>query len=62
MATRRLNLQSVLFLNQEIQELLFKYDNEGYLYQSTKVVIKLILKLKIVKFCYFRLDAYRLLP
>ena len=38
MATRRLNLQSVLFLKHEIQELLFKYDDERYLYQSTKVV------------------------
>ena len=38
MATRRLNLQSVLFLNHKIQELLFKYDDERYLYQSTKVV------------------------
>ena len=38
MATRRLNLQSVLFLNHEIQELLFKYGDERYLYQSTKVV------------------------
>ena len=38
MATRRLNLQSVLFLNHEIKELLFKYDNERYLYQSIKVV------------------------
>ena len=38
MTTRRLNLQSVLFLNHEIQELLFKYDDERYLYQSTKVV------------------------
>ena len=38
MATRRLNLQSVLFLNHEKQELLFKYDDERYLYQSTKVV------------------------
>ena len=38
MATRRLNLQSVLFLNHEIQELLFMYDDERYLYQSTKVV------------------------
>ena len=37
MATRRMNLQSVLFLNHEIQELLFKYDDERYLYQSTKV-------------------------
>ena len=42
MATRRLNLQSVLFLNHGIQELLFKNDDERYLYQSTKVV-----KLKI---------------
>ena len=38
MATRRLNLQSVLFLNHEKQKLLFKYDDEIYLYQSTKVV------------------------
>ena len=38
MATRLLNLQSVLFLNHEIQELLFRYDDERYLYQSTKVV------------------------
>ena len=38
MATRRLNLQSVLFLNHEKQELLFQYDDERYLYQSTKVV------------------------
>ena len=38
MAARRLNLQSVLFLNHEIHEFLFKYDDERYLYQSTKVV------------------------
>ena len=38
MATRRLNLQSVLFLNHEIQELLFKFVDERHLYQSTKVV------------------------
>ena len=30
MATRCLNLQSVLFLNHEIQELLFKYDDERF--------------------------------
>ena len=61
MATRRMNLQSVLFLNHEKQELLFKYDDERYLYQSTKSGQKLILKLKIAKFCYFRLVAYLLL-
>ena len=38
MATRRLNLQSVLFLKNEMKELLFKYDDERNLYQSTKVV------------------------
>ena len=47
MATRRMNLQSVLFLNHEKQELLFKYDDERYLYQSTKSGQKLILKMKL---------------
>ena len=37
MVTRRLNLQNVLFLNHEKQELLFKYDDERYLYQSQKM-------------------------
>ena len=37
MATRFMNLRNILFLNLEKQELLFKYDDERYLYQSTKV-------------------------
>ena len=32
MATRRMNLRNVLFLNHEKQELLFMYDDERYLY------------------------------
>ena len=32
-----MNLRNVIFLNHEKQELLFKYDDERYLYQSTKV-------------------------
>ena len=52
MATRRLNLQSVLLLNHEIQELLFKYDDERYLYQSTKVV-KIDLKTENCKILLF---------
>ena len=51
-ATRRLNLQSVLFLNHEIQELLFMYDDERYLYQSTKVV-KIDLKTENCKILLF---------
>ena len=39
MQTRHMNLQSILFLNHEIQGLLFMYDHKRYLYQSTKVVI-----------------------
>ena len=38
MVTRYIKLQIVLFLNHEIQEFLFKYDDGRYLYQSTKVV------------------------
>ena len=54
MATRRLNLLSVLFLNHEIQELFFKYDDERYmyLYQSTKVV-KIDLKTENCKILLF---------
>ena len=37
MATRRMNLWNVLFLNYEQQELLFTYEDETYLYKSTKV-------------------------
>ena len=37
MVTRYKNLQIVLFLNHEIQEYLFKYDDGRYLYQSTKI-------------------------
>ena len=37
MATRLLNLQGVLFLNHNIQWLLLKYDDDIYLYLSTKV-------------------------
>ena len=36
MGTRRMNSQSVLFLNHEIQELLFKYDDKRYLNQFYK--------------------------
>ena len=32
-----MNLRNVLFLNNEEQELLFKYEDERFLYQSTKV-------------------------
>ena len=39
MATRHMILQSTLFLNRVIQELLFMYDDKIYLYQSTQVVI-----------------------
>ena len=37
MATRHMILYSILFLNHEIQGLLFMYDDKRYLYQSTKV-------------------------
>ena len=37
MATRLLSLQGVLFLNHNIQWLLLKYDDDKYLYLSTKV-------------------------
>ena len=37
MVTRYTNLQIVLFLNHDIQEFIFKYDDGRYLYQSTKV-------------------------
>ena len=37
MATRRMNLQSILFLNHEIQEFLFMNDDKGCLYHSTKL-------------------------
>ena len=37
MATRLLNLQGVLFLNHNIKWLLLKYDDDRYLYLSTKV-------------------------
>ena len=37
MATRLLNLQGVLFLNHNIQWLLMKYDDDRYLYLSTKI-------------------------
>ena len=37
MATRLLNLQGVLFLNHNIQWLHLKYDDDRYLYLSTKV-------------------------
>ena len=39
MATRHMCLQSSLFLNHEIQGLLFMNDDKRYLYQSTKVAI-----------------------
>ena len=39
MATRLFNLQGVLFLNHNIQWLLLKYDDDRYLYMSTKVAI-----------------------
>ena len=38
MATRYMILQSILFLNHVIQQLLFVYDDKRYLYQSTKIV------------------------
>ena len=51
MATRLLNLQGVLFLNHNIQWLLIKYDDDRYLYLSTKVA-KIDLKtLKIAISC-----------
>ena len=37
MATRHMILYSILFLNHEIQGLLFMYDDKRYPYQSTKV-------------------------
>ena len=53
MATRLLNLQGVLFLNHNKQWLLLKYDDDRYLYLSTKVA-KIDLKtLKISILCYF---------
>ena len=57
MATRLLNLQGVLFLNHNIQWLLLKYDDDRYLYLSTKVA-KIDLKtLKIAISCYLCLVA-----
>ena len=57
MATRLLNLQGVLFLNHNIQWLLLKYDDDRYLYLSTKLT-KIDLKtLKIAISCYFCLVA-----
>ena len=37
MATRRRNLQSILFLNHEIKGFLFMNDDKGSLYHSTKL-------------------------
>ena len=37
MATRHIILQSILFLNNIKQELLFMYNDKTYLYQSTQV-------------------------
>ena len=55
MVTRYINLQIVLFLNHEIQEFLFKYDDGWYLNQSSKVA-KIELKTpKIAKVCLFYL-------
>ena len=62
MATSRMNSQSVLFLNHEMQELLFKYDDERYLYQSTKIA-KVDLKTpKIPQLCNFSSGVCYLLP
>ena len=39
MATRHMILQSILFLNNTKQELLFMFNGKAYLYQSTQVAI-----------------------
>ena len=53
MVTRFINLQIVLFLNHEIQEFLFKYDDGRCLYQFKKVA-KIELKTpKIAKACFY---------
>ena len=52
MVTRYLNLQIVLFLNHEIQEYLFKYDDGRYLYQSTKIAKIELQTPKKAKVCF----------
>ena len=52
MTTRLLNLQGVLFLNHNIQWLLIKYDDDRYLYLSTKVAKIYLKTLKISILCY----------
>ena len=52
MVTRYINLQIVLFLNHEKQEFLFKYDDERYLYQSTKDAQIELKTPKIAKVCF----------
>ena len=37
MTTRHMNLQSILYLNHEMQGLLFMYDDKRYFHRSTKV-------------------------
>ena len=53
MATRRMNSQSVLFLNHEIQELLSKNEEKRFLYQFTKIAKNDLKTLKITKFMRF---------
>ena len=62
MATRHMNLQSVLFLNHEIQGLLFKYNDEKCLYLSTKVAKSDLKPSKIAKLCNVSSDVWNLLP
>ena len=63
MATRRMNLQNVLFLNHEKQELLFKYDDERYIYISLQKLLKIDIKTsKIAKLCNFSSGMCYLLP
>ena len=57
MATRRMNSQSVLFLNHEIQELLFKNEDNRYLYQFTKFAKNDLKTPKITKFMHFFLGC-----
>ena len=64
MATSRMNSQSVLFLNHEMQELLFKYDDERYcIYISLQKLQKVDLKTpKIPQLCNFSSGVCYLLP
>ena len=62
MATRRMNLRNVLFLNHEIQELLLSNMIRD-IYTTLQKLIKIDLKTsKIAKLCNFSSDVCYLLP